>query len=395
MKQASYITLIIASIVTGIIYFAYRHRWLIVRLPFGTQEAVVRKSIGKRPVKIITLINKPTQELQNIIWHEHDPAANAASITNAYFSALDEENSTPKKISVTAAALGPTQGNLILSLSDSPLSQEMATLEKLKIIEGLFATLKEHVPSTSISFLVNHQPLRDYHLDFSQPLPIAGFTGSDVIAAPTITTNSPKLERLFTIMLDPAGDAQHTGRIIEDSFERGITLQCAQALKTALEAQHHALRVVLTRVPGEAVESLQNAAFANRLQADLYVHLGFYQTNSPVPELNIYYYTTNPAPHFWQRKTEPLQFIPYHQAHLAKIKLSKGATFLAAHTLQNTKPLAATVRHFSGIPFRPLVGIAAPACALEIGVQKKHDWQPLIAPLAKSIMQQVVYLSNQ
>ena len=38
----------------------------------------------------------------------------------------------------------------------------------------------------------------------------------------------------FTLMLDPAGDAQYPGRIIDDSFERGITLQCVEELQRVI-----------------------------------------------------------------------------------------------------------------------------------------------------------------
>ena len=41
----------------------------------------------------------------------------------------------------------------------------------------------------------------------------------------------PTLSKKFTIMLDPSGDAKHTGRIINKTFERGISLQCAEVLK--------------------------------------------------------------------------------------------------------------------------------------------------------------------
>ena len=37
-------------------------------------------------------------------------------------------------------------------------------------------------------------------------------------------------------MIDPSGDAKHTGRVIQDTFERGITLQCAEALKKELNS---------------------------------------------------------------------------------------------------------------------------------------------------------------
>src|SRR5579859_5868722 len=70
----------------------------------------------------------------------------------------------------------------------------------------------------------------------------------------------------FSIMLDPAGDAQITGRIIDDSYERGITLQLCEDIKKQLEADHPKnTRIVLTRFPGETIDPLQNANFANRL----------------------------------------------------------------------------------------------------------------------------------
>src|SRR5579872_1728748 len=69
----------------------------------------------------------------------------------------------------------------------------------------------------------------------------------------------------FTIMLDPAGDAQYPGRIIDDCFERGITLQLAEQLSTVIAQRFPSIRVVITRQPGETRQPLQHANFANRL----------------------------------------------------------------------------------------------------------------------------------
>ena len=66
-------------------------------------------------------------------------------------------------------------------------------------------------------------------------------------------------------MLDPAGDAQNPGRTIDDNFERGITLQFAEKLKEMLQEKFPTIRVVLSRTPGESLQPLQNANFANRL----------------------------------------------------------------------------------------------------------------------------------
>src|SRR3990172_8684717 len=79
--------------------------------------------------------------------------------------------------------------------------------------------------------------------------------------------------RAFTIMLDPAGDAKNPGRKLDDSFERGITLQFSETLKQKLESLFPSIRVVLTRLPGETVQLLQNANFANRLDVNFYLSI--------------------------------------------------------------------------------------------------------------------------
>ncbi len=42
-------------------------------------------------------------------------------------------------------------------------------------------------------------------------------------------------------------------------------------------------------------------------------------------------------------------------------------------------------RGFFGIPFTPLVGIKAPAIAVEVGLKNKQDWQQIIDPLIIAI----------
>ena len=49
----------------------------------------------------------------------------------------------------------------------------------------------------------------------------------------------------FTLMIDPAGDAKEPGRAIDDTFERGITLQLAEELKRTIEAENPGVRLSL------------------------------------------------------------------------------------------------------------------------------------------------------
>ena len=189
----------------------------------------------------------------------------------------------------------------------------------------------------------------------------------------------------FTIMIDPAGDAKHTGRLIVDTLERGISLQCAEQLKAKLIALFKNIRVILTRVPGETIQPLQNASFANRLGVDLYISLYFYHEPQSPTHVTLYYYLENPIVDFWH-KPNPLSFYQVDQAHLAAIKTTQAWGKIILDVLQNKecskffKP-----RGLFGIPFIPLVGIKAPAIAIEIGLKNKQDWQAIIDPLIIAI----------
>lgn len=189
----------------------------------------------------------------------------------------------------------------------------------------------------------------------------------------------------FTIMIDPAGDAKHTGRLIVDTLERGISLQCAEQLKTKLTAQFKNIRVILTRVPGETIQPLQNASFANRLGVDLYISLYFYHEPKSPAHVTMYHYLENPVVDFWH-KTNPLSLYQVDQAHLVAIKTTQTWGNIMLDVFTNKEH----AKHFQprglfGIPFVPLIGIKAPAIAIEVGLKNKQDWQAIIDPLLVAI----------
>lgn len=201
---------------------------------------------------------------------------------------------------------------------------------------------------------------------------------------PTSTAIVP-VTRQITLMLDPAGDAKYTGRTIEDHFERGITLACAQELKTLIESQENNIRVILTRFPGETLEPLQNASFANRLQVDCYISLHFYAIEQAPYTFSVYH-MLHKTTDIWHTKQKQLSFQTYDNAHLLSLPstIKLGTEFIKA-----LKPYESD-HHFTcnpllGIPCKPLLGITAPALMFEIGITKKDDWRTLIEPLSMSI----------
>ena len=198
--------------------------------------------------------------------------------------------------------------------------------------------------------------------------------------------NKTDRSTVITIMLDPAGDAQHAGRKLDDSFERGITLQFAEQLKKILEEEHSNIRVVLTRFPGETLEPLQNASFANRLRVDFYLSIHFYMEKSGPLTLSMYNLVTNPVTDLWQSYGSELALVQYDKIHKVNLKTTQKYTELMSKVLNgNDYKRTFVFKGPIGIPFRPLVGINAPAIAIEAGLKNKNDWKHYLSPIACSL----------
>ncbi len=185
-----------------------------------------------------------------------------------------------------------------------------------------------------------------------------------------------------TILIDPAGDAKDPGRIIDDTYERSLTMQCAEELKMALEKNNKGLRVIFTRFPGEALEAFQNVSFANRLKVDLYISLSFFQDTQTKPQLYIYNLLYDPATDFIQKKQGTLELLPYDQAYKVSFDTSKYIAQKLAEVCDQRK---LTCHRPIALPYKPLMGILAPAIGLEIGISRKQQWKNLVGPLATAI----------
>lgn len=193
----------------------------------------------------------------------------------------------------------------------------------------------------------------------------------------------------YTIMLDPAGDSQNTGRIIDNTFERGISLQCAEQLKAALAKELPDIRVVISRTPGESVEKLQNAAFANRLKTDLYINLQFYQEKTNPAKIAFYYYSSQPTTDAWHAPKK-LGFYTLHEIYLLNHATTKKICLKMLKIWQQEYKKFCIPLGAFGIPFQPFIGIQAPAIAIEVGLLKKENWNMITDPLVK-ILAQVIH----
>lgn len=196
-------------------------------------------------------------------------------------------------------------------------------------------------------------------------MPIIYFFYALCVATSTFSTSK------FTLMLDPAGDAKHTGRTVHNTFERGVTLQCAEYIQKKIHTACPHVRVVLTRLPTENIQTLQNANFANRLDVDLYISIHIYEEKASTPCMYMYRFSYHPM------LTPTLSKDSLHTYDMAHL-ICNSTTQKWCQQFARYFNEHASFYTFLGpyaMPCAPLIGIQKPAYALDIGISTVDDWK--------------------
>ena len=184
----------------------------------------------------------------------------------------------------------------------------------------------------------------------------------------------------FLLVIDPAGDVHNPGRQLTDSFEHGPTIQCAETLKKQIESTYRA-EVVLTRTPGSTTTQQQNAQLANRLNADLYLHLSFFRETQMqlLPRLCLYTFSYG---NDFPLRSDTFTLCPRDQAHCYALETTADWATRMYDALADS-PYA--LQQPIAIPHAQLIGIAIPAIGVEIGLHAACDWQQCVTVLVESI----------
>ncbi len=186
-----------------------------------------------------------------------------------------------------------------------------------------------------------------------------------------------------TLMIAPAGDAKDPGRKLAHGYERGVTLQLAEALKAKLK--EHGVTVHISRSAGEEVPELGAASYANRAGVDKFVSLHVYHAREAKPHIDLFGLVYNPLVD-GQLQHDEHAFVPLCEAHFGSVTQSKNFGERVHELLgvkENERLLSCSglVR----MPFKPLCGVVAPAIGVEIGLSSDEQWESLVAPLARAI----------
>jgi len=374
--------------IVGAVWYSVHHDIFIV-LPYQKTYSKVEKSTAVKKTVTIYIWKNDTQQQESVevLW-EMDTESQIHAIAQAWLNLLEQETLINEKINVQDVCSSITKNNTIISFSSSPLPKDASLHTKLKLIETLIKTIQSTVSiNTPIHVFVQHKPIIDTHIDGTNAWPLEGYTTHIQPRKQARSYIQNNQYHPLTILIDPAGDARIPGRTIQDTFERGITLIFAQKIKTYLEENNPYIRVILSRFPDESIEGLQTAAFANRLNADLFCAFSFYQQTTPVISIDPYFFVYHPTTDFWLKPPTHHELIPYNKAYICS--LQKTALFASNFTYQlahHDKAVHYIVHDACGAPIRTLVGIKTIALYTEIGISNKEDWVHCIEPIGDAIL---------
>jgi hypothetical protein len=179
MKPSSYAIISGTCLVLGALIYAYLQGWIIIHGHLYTnleQSKELQKTVSKKKVKLTgwnydrwniedTVLIAPSDKQQALYY-----------LVTRWLSFLYEEHLIHKKVMLQTVLLSSNGHDAYLSFDKNILSKEWSTHQKWMVIEGLLKTLRDNgMAVTQVTFLVNHKPLNDAHLDFSNPWPTTGF----------------------------------------------------------------------------------------------------------------------------------------------------------------------------------------------------------------------------
>ena len=193
-----------------------------------------------------------------------------------------------------------------------------------------------------------------------------------------------KYQRQYIVILDPSGDAKCTGRRIGDSFERGLSLQCAEKIQEMVERYAPHIKIIITRMPGDIVYDLQNASLSNRLHADLFINLNFYYCQETKPTLFLYQFSYGAD----FACLQGLAFHTYDQAYRINKMMNDHIAQIFRQVLSDQRYQALfSCAGVYRLPIKSLIGVVAPSIALEAGLKNKEAWMLYIEPFVQAILE--------
>lgn len=188
-------------------------------------------------------------------------------------------------------------------------------------------------------------------------------------------------QKPFVILLEASGDTIHPGRNVNDSFESSITFEIARTIKQMVNLQYPVAKVLINRGSTETIAPFQNANFANKLDVDCYISLHCFTETRMKPQVFIYSFNYRDD---FIAKDNGLSFYPFDKIYLINQKQTDAWAEQLKHVFE--KNISWNVSGVHALPFKPLIGIKAPAIGIEIGLKNRSELRNYIETIVDGII---------
>ena len=166
----------------GALFFLIQRKWLIVQWTFNTESNEIalakKETVLKKELTFYWLKKEKLHaEKATLIWRHDKNADNIKQVINTWLEYLKGEKILDPVIAIDSVVLSPSEQDAFLSFNQPFSWKEWSIYKKWMLIEALCKTIKSTgLPLKFVTFLVNHEPMLDDHLDFAHPWSIDGFT---------------------------------------------------------------------------------------------------------------------------------------------------------------------------------------------------------------------------
>jgi hypothetical protein len=177
-RKKIYTTFSLVSLISGMLFFAYMHEWIIIRVPHRDEPAQnMAACVHKKMVTFYFWDNGIWQhDAWALCFSDNDHLLNIEYYVRYWLDYLREEGFIDQTINLESVLFSSSNSIAHVSFNQNPLPSQGSILQKWMWIESLLKTLRENgIKLQAVQLLVHHQPLVDDHLDFTNPWPLHGF----------------------------------------------------------------------------------------------------------------------------------------------------------------------------------------------------------------------------
>lgn len=184
MNIQNYTYISLFCLLLGALFTGIMHEWIVIFFPLHTKQFSLVTD-NKTENRFITIYYWSDDHWQTesipAICSYNNTQEFICTVTASWLLMMQEEQIVPSHISVQSILLSTHGDTAYISFNDTLVQRNKPMIDNLLCIESLLKTLhSNNIPQLqNCLFLVNHTPLTDAHLDFSQSWPIVGFLQKD------------------------------------------------------------------------------------------------------------------------------------------------------------------------------------------------------------------------